>query len=389
MKKLLGSVLIMSLSFSCFSKTSNTLCNGVTGGTFTTGDGSSANPYLICNLTQYARLSNETALLTKNFKLGADLNFTGQIVNIIGSNVTPFQADFNGDGYTLSQIALNIPSTRLNYFGVFGYLKNATIRNLIIDKLTMSAATTSYQHMGGVAGFATNSTISGVQVTNLNARAPSRSGGIIGYAVSTNLVNCGTTGSINGHAYASGLGGLIGRADTSNIFSSFSLINIGVISNSQATYVGSKVGGLFGYLVNTQVRDVYSQGSINFSNITNSQSSTGIGGLVGNLSGGSITNAYYAGVMKNILGTYVGGAIGLSDTTAITNVFWDQIISGQITSSGGVVSTTCLMKQKLFWSSNGFNTANWKLNDGVYPTLIWQAYVPGKARTKTETCGPL
>jgi hypothetical protein len=370
MLKLLGSIFILALGLPCFAKTANPVCNGVVGSGFTSGDGSIGNPYLICNTSQFTRLSSEIPLLTKSFQLGADLDFTNTVVNIIGSVTAPFQANFNGDGYTLSAISIFVPANRFNNIGLFGYLSNANIRNLIINGITMQAAKTSYQQLGGVAGFAQNSTITKVQVIGLNAKAPSRSGGIIGYAINTTLSNCSTSGSLTGHAYASGLGGLLGRADNSTVSSSSSNVNISIISNNLSSYFGTKVGGLFGYLVNTKVSNVYSQGNIDFSNIANSHPTSGIGGLVGIISGGSIEYSYYAGKMINILGTSVGGVIGMLTGTAIQNVIWDQLVSGQTFSAGGVASVTCLMIQSSYWIGYGFNPAIWKLIDGSYPTLL-------------------
>lgn len=370
MIKLLGSFLIVLLGLPCFAKTLNPLCNGVTGSAFSTGDGSTSNPFLICNLSQYARLGSETALLTRNFKLGADLNFTNQAVNIIGSNTAPYQADFNGDGYSLSNMTIVIPRNRTNFLGPFGYLSNANIRNLTINGIAISAATTAFQHLGGLAGYAQNSTISNIQINNLNANAPSRSGGLVGYAVNVVTTRCSTSGSLRGHAYASGLGGLFGRVDNSSISTSSSTVNISIINNNLSRYFGEKVGGLFGFLVNTQVNNVYSLGNIDFSNIANPYSSKGIGGLAGVISGGAMNYSYYSGKLINLLGTDVGGAVGSSTGATIQNVIWNQFLSGQTNSAGGIPSTDCLMTQSSYWDSYGFDATIWNLVDGAFPTLL-------------------
>ena len=369
MKKILTAFFTTIICFSGFAKTSNPLCNGVTGPSFTSGNGSPASPYLICNTAQFARLSTETPLLSSNFKLGADLSFLGVVFNIIGSDVTPFQGIFNGDGYSLLNITLTIPSGRVSNIGPFGYLNNAAISNLNINSLTINAAST-FQQVGGVAGFAQNSTISNVQIVGLNILAPTRTGGVVGYAVNCTIQNCSTNGTLTMYAYSYGVAGLIGRGDNSHVSASYSNVTINLHNNSY--YFGNKVGGLFGYLVNTQVNDVYSQGSIDFTNVASSLSSSGIGGIVGVISGGTINNAYFAGTMLHIQGTDVGGAIGSLTSTNIHSVLWNQITSQQNSSAGGTGSTTCLMTNSVYWTSLGFNSTTWTLSNGLYPKLSWQ-----------------
>lgn len=361
---------MIGINVTTFAKMSNPLCNGVTSSNFSSGDGSSGNPYLICNNLQFARLSNEAPLLNNAYKLGADLSFLGSSFQIIGSNVTPFQGNMNGDGYTLSNITISIPLGRINYIAPFGYLKNASISNLNISGLKINAANNT-QHIGGVAGYAENATISNVRVSDLAMNASTRSGGIIGYAINCTIQNCSANGSMVMHAYTYGSGGLVGRGDNSRISSSYSNARISVNNNSY--YYGNKVGGLFGYLLNTQVSDVYSQGSIDFSNVGRSDGSFGVAGIVGVVSGGSVANAYFAGTMINIQGTSVGGAIGGLTGTSTNNVIWNQISSGQTTSAAGTASTTCAMINKNFWLNLGLSPTIWALMDGKYPKLAWQS----------------
>lgn len=370
MKKLIVSLLLVIISFQSFAKNSNPLCNGVVGATFTSGNGTASNPYLICNNIQFKRLSSETSLLINSFKLGADLNFLSQPFNIIGSEVLPFQGKLNGDGYTLANISLTIPANRTANIAPFGYLKNANISNLKMNVIAVNAGTQT-QNIGGIAGTAENSALINVQVTGLTLRASNRSGGIIGYAKNCIVQNCSANGSLIMHPYAYGVAGLIGRGDNSNISSSSSSATITVNS---ATYLAGKVGVLFGYLLNSQVVNVYSQGNIDFTNVGNSTSASGIGGIVGVITGGSITNAFFAGTMLNIKSLDVGGAIGsLTGNTNISNVIWDKSTSKQNTSAGGIAASTCLMLNPNFWLTLGFSNSIWRLIDGSYPRLSWES----------------
>ncbi len=370
MKKIVAGLFIIILSSQSFSKNANPLCNGVVGAAFTSGDGSTANPYLICNNTQFARLSRETSLRINGFKLGADLNFLNQPFNIIGSDVLPFQGKLDGDGYALENITLTIPTNLIANIAPFGYLKTANLSNLKINVININARALN-RNIGAVAGTAESSTLSNVQVTGISLRASNRSGGLIGYAINSTVQNCSANGSLIMQPYAYGVAGLIGRGDNSNISSSSSSATITVNSTS---YLAGKVGGLFGYLVNSQVTDVYSRGNIDFTNVLNSTSAVGIGGIAGVITGGSVTNAYFAGTMLNIKGLDVGGAIGsLTGTNNIRNVIWNKITSTQNTSAGGIAVATCLMQNNGFWLSLGFSTSVWSLVNGNYPKLSWEA----------------
>jgi len=91
-----------------------------------------------------------------------------------------------------------------------------------------------------------------------------------------------------------------------------------------------------------------------------------VGGLIGRTSSTIITNTYAATKVTGAI--YAGGLVGYGTNTT-TNSYWDRDISGQPYSVGGVSKTTEQMYQQATYVN--WNFANtWEINNGVdYPHL--------------------
>lgn len=369
-KQALGVVLLSSLSFSIFAKSPNLLCTGVTGSAFTSGDGTLANPYLVCNPLQFATIGSNATLLNQNFTLGADLNFNGIAFQMIGTQATPFQGKFNGNGYTLSSITLPADATTP---AIFPHIKNAAINNLFINGLT---STSLQSPAGGLAALSEGSTLTNIRISNLNIKGSDYSGGLIGNAQSSIISRCSVQGIIHQTFGTDGGAGFIGYAYQSQISSSVSHVNL--VQADTSSFGVSDVGGLFGLVGESTVTDCYADGNIDYSSVTAPPSIIPhrFGGLMGQGFNTTIRNAYYAGKMIALepqKAENVGGAAGLFDGGSSTGVFWDILVSGKTESSLGIGETTCLMKQKSFWLAQGYDPTVWILADGVYPKLLSEA----------------
>lgn len=130
------------------------------------GDGTEESPYLIScanemilfrNLINTTATSSENlkkcAKLTKDIDLSLETNWSP-----IGMSNQPYQGVFDGDNHVISNLTVNRKSEGQ---GLFGYIQNATIKNLKINNANVSATKKS----GIIAGFsygditATNITI--------------------------------------------------------------------------------------------------------------------------------------------------------------------------------------------------------------------------------------
>ena len=172
---------------------------------------------------------NQTVTLTK------DLDLTGIEFKPIGSAGKPFKGTFNGLGHTISNI--NINSTTV-YTGLFGYLENATIKDVGIESGSINS---QKAYVGGIAGYAKgNTTIENCYNNASITSVANQVGGIIGYATGkTQILNCYNTGDITGNKDVAGIvGKTLGEVSIENCY------NIGVVTGNEAG-----IGEIVGFIV--------------------------------------------------------------------------------------------------------------------------------------------
>lgn len=278
--------------------------------------------------------------LTKSYTLGANINMseltnpsglwgtqdatfitgiTTQFVPV-GNSTTKFTGTFNGQNYTITNLAINRPTT--DYVGLFGYIGSAgAVSNVGLD----GGSVIGQNNVGSLAGFNEGTITKG-----------------------------SATGSVNGDYE---VGGLVG-------------FNAGTITRSSATGavtgtyddVGGLVGGNYGTISNS-----YAQGSV-----TGVSDSYYVGGLVGYHTNGTvnaINTSYAKGRVSGSAGSRdVGGLIGGGSGSTSSNSFWDTQTTGQSLSAGGTGKTTALMKTASTYT--GWDTTNiWTITNGSYPSL--------------------
>lgn len=247
------------------------------------GSGSESDPYILCSPYQVNAIGTDATLVTKSYKLGADIDMSCISGNhtMIGSQATPFTGNFDGDNKTISNWTY-IDAT-IDYVGFFGGLAGGGL-NIVKDLAFTSAQVTGKNYVGILSGNA-GALLSGIR----------------------------TAGSVTGTNYVGGIAGVFA---------------VGVqTSSSSATVSGaSYVGGLTGYMLHAEVASCSFSGSV---------SATGLyaGGLVGD-SGSTIHNSYNTGTVSST-STHVGGLVGRS-SYGVENSFNTGNVTG-VTSVGGLV----------------------------------------------------
>lgn len=372
MTRIVNGIILMCLSFVAFAKTTNPLCTGVSGNNFITGDGSPTNPYLICNKLQLNRIGSEAALLSKSFKLGSDLNFANSTFVMIGSQNAPFTGNFDGDRYTFSSIFLN-PENTYAYIGLFANVLNSTIKNLTVNGITITLFAS--HHVGGLIASANRSTLSNLHVNALNIVGNDRSGGLVGDMQNSSLSNSSVEGILNQTFGSDASGGLVGYANNVNVEACYT--NVRLLNSYVDPYGVSDIGGMFGLIGFSTIKNVYARGDIDYSKSqpTPPMIPDRVGGLIGTLYNSTLEFAYYAGKINILAGSF-GGAVGAAYPTTLKlipapseNVFWDTQLSGILVSAFGIGQETATMQQVSFWTNQGFDSNVWNLVDGQYPTL--------------------
>ena len=351
------------------------------------GDGSNGNPYQIATLENLYWISQNSTEWDKHYIQTANINASGTATwnpdglsgfygwVRIGNATTNFSGTYDGQGFTINGLYINRPST--DNIGLFGYSKNAVLKN--------------------------------IGLTNVDITGHDQVGSLTGYVSYSTITNCYSTGSVAGRY---DVGGLVGVNQYPTPLKN---------SYSSCTASGSnQVGGLVGYAYNSSVLRCYASGNVNgffavgglvglnYSTITDcyaTGSVTGtndVGGLIGWNNSGTISNDFAVGGVSG--STKVGGLIGENSSGTITNSFYDTENTGRSDTGKGEPKTTTAMKTLSTFTAAGWdfeaeitNGTNdyWDMdlsgtfNDG-YPFLSWQnggdTALPVKLVTFTACC---
>ena len=215
----------------------------------------------------------------------------------IGTLANAFKGTVYGNGHVVENMTINTSSF---YQGLFGHINQATIKDLgVVD-----ANVTGESHTGILVGHAENSQISNAYTSGTVTSNSVHVGGLVGVLKDSTATNVYSTADVKGARY---VGGLIGSSDGSIVEKAF--------ATGKVTAPNGDVGGLIGVMGNGgTVKNSYATGDVN--------GATVVGGLVGAISGDSITTTFdtvYS--TSRVSGSqYVGGFIGVVNTDATTNI---------------------------------------------------------------------
>ena len=287
----------------------------------------------IHNIVEFKTISTNSASLSFNYKLQADLDFNGE-----NYGIGTFTGKIDGNGHTIRNIREeNKPFISL--------LRNGTIKNLIVDNYvntgTGGSGTSSY---GGFIGQADQSAnidnvhLKNVSVTNRNSYV----GGFIGY---TNGIFITNSSISNVHVYETDknivknsgrYGGFIGENNNTIIQNSFAQdVNI-EIEYAQYTF---GIGGFVGRHNSGYIQDCYVQGVVETKQIES-------GGVVG-------YNGGYIERVISVVDVYsqqdsIGGLVGYSTNDNIFNT----LVLGNVYSSKETLNQNRTIGNRTAMNSN-------------------------------------
>ena len=361
MKKRIGSLLlILALCFTLLptaALASDGAWDGSTAAAFAGGTGTAEDPYQIANGAQLAYLASSVnsgeTYTGKNFVLTANIDLNGlpwtPIANSFsdallgGSNYRIFAGNFDGNGYTISNVSIGSETAPLeaDVFGLFGATAGK-ISNLNLDTVSIHGIA-KIASIGAVIGFAgglvgySGGYIENCHVTGLtmDMSAPSNVyaaaycvGGLVGVLDETQLINeCSVSGSITEKAGKGSIGGLIGElGKAAKITYSRSDVTVNVKADSRG---GANVGGFIGKGngktdAERIIRNCYATGNVTGGAYT--------GGFAGGLWGLNIKNCYASGNVSQAaaaMASFVGTDASDQDYYgSITNCFATGSVTG-------------------------------------------------------------
>jgi len=302
--------------------------SGTSGGNWYQKDTSAATFTIstAADLAELAELVNggktfagKTITLAKDISLSAyassnkDFN-SGKGWIPIGRDNRPFSGTIEGNGKTVSGLYINDNAS--DYMGLFGFVKNAVIRDLGVVDVSIYGK----GNVGGLSGRASGGVVENCYSTGTLRGTGSGLGGVIGYVdESCKITGCYSTATFSG---VSAVGGVVGNLYLGGLTECY---YVGDISGT--TEVGGVVGsiGYRGSGVNN-VSACYSGGTVN--------GADKVGGVAG-YNGGFLTHCYSTSAVKG--SSSVGGVVGfISASTKISNCYSIGTVSGD-SQIGGVV----------------------------------------------------
>ncbi len=329
------------------------------------GAGSFIDPYLITSAEELAGLAYQVNkgnnYAGKHFRLNAFINLISYYWTPIGNSSTNyFAGNFDGSGYTISNMIVQANST---YSGLFGYVRYSGSNGGILEDIVISGSYISggvtNGYVGMIAGYCffndryqiidctsergneidvnagyTGGIVGGLQDGTMdNCRnggtiIGKHVGGIVGYtAQDPEIERCYNYGSLRGTLYVGGICGY------SNYIRVYECLNAMVVT-SDSQYAG----GIVGYAnTNTPlfIRNCYNNSAI--------MGYLGAGGIVGYYQNKdntlhTIANCYNKYTIYSRAGD-VGGILGIGDAYTIYNCFNTGTLSHPTagTYGGGIV----------------------------------------------------
>lgn len=302
------------------------------------GGGTLNDPILVTNKEEFLSIRNN---LTAYYKLTADIDFNGSEVEPIGTSALPFAGGLDGDGHVIRGARVN---STVRYVGLFGYAKSAKLKNLVLENVEITAASSN---IGALSGYLASCTTENIHLKDIRISGGSTVGSLVGGVYGGKLINCFAEDvAITG---VSTIGGLIGATDNCQIS--------GCSVNGSVTGQGG-VGGLIGHVVG-KVTDSFAVGVV-----ISTEKNIYTGGLIGNATKADILNCYASCQISE-------GGSGLATTPkSARNSFFDALIAGPVKeSSKGYGKLTVAMLKKITYIDWDFNNI-WDIKEGSsYPYL--------------------
>lgn len=220
------------------------------------GAGTDNDPYLIqsaADLNYVLSLTSgslATTYLSANYRLEKNIDWNSNSWSMIGTYSTPFLGLFDGNGYTIKNIAI---SYSWNSAGLFRYVGTSS-----------TSAVTSYQ------GEIKNLSLTGV----INGSAHNTAGFVGNAAPTSNIENCHFSGTVLG-SYA--VGGIVGSGE--GRIAGCSVMNSTITATTESTGTTKGAGGIVGQLwTNTNIRFEH---NLVLNCKVSSAKETSAGGLIG------------------------------------------------------------------------------------------------------------
>ena len=323
--------------------------------------------------------TDAVVVLDKDLDLtGIDWTPIGNVFNAKGELQNYFSGKFYGNGHTISNIDFTPKDVLV---GFFGDIEEAEVSGLTIEgNLDVTNTDNDYTFYGTIAGFAGDCTItdcvSNVSFNN-NGKYVYGLMGMVGQADATTFEYCENTAdiTISGDSGSLYVGGIVGYAQNGTEVRYCS-------STGDMVYAAPDAGGIVGRLYgDSKVINSYVTGKLT----PVGNGTTDVGGIVGSVAGGSVSDCYFAGEID--LSQYsakkpytrFGGIVGKdsSSTTDFKNNYFTETENVEACGSNkeaGKAKSYDYMTTKEFYDELTADGAKYQYVEGKTPVLPTKEY---------------
>ena len=424
--------------------------SGVSSGKYSGGTGEPNDPYRIATPNDLNSIGLDPCDWDKHFLMTEDINLvdiTNSQFNIIGSIASPFEGVFDGNRHTIMKFTyskhvplhvalfsvvggpeaviknvimvdadMNDPGGRMaclvgvlqeglvsNCHVINGRVNAENFAGLLVGtnksqivNCSSSGVCSAMEKVGGLVGFTMSqgTIINCYSDANVTAKYNGMAGGLVGYHDGDLIINCHSTGRIEGLAYSGKIGGLVGYnlSAIEQCYSTAEVIggndegigglvggNIGTVSKCFATGDVSgiiDVGGLVGYNYSGgTISDSYSHGDVN--------AAMGYAGGLVSGNNGIVERCYSTGEVT--ISDHLGSGLVSHDNNSVINSFWDIQSSNCNNSDGGTGLLTAQMQMRSTFADAGWDMVNvWDIGENqTYPFL--RKHLPSDINKNGET----
>lgn len=296
---------------------------------------SASNPYLITtaeDLEALASIVNTGSRLGGYYKQSADITLTNEHTAIGNSSNTSFQGVYDGDNKVIKGLLIN--QAKGTYQGLFGRAYQATIKNVIIENCDITAK----KYVGGICGYASETTISNCKVSGAIKTADGVDGmyhgGIGGCINDKPISSCVNTASVKGNNSKSQYyGGIVGEVSWTNINDCF---NAGIVEGT--LYVGSIVGSNNASRLNNNYHTTTTTGGVGANDVATGTDQTGATTVakITAAEGVTLTLPTTPTYVWNNENLYESGVVVTLDFTVPEGKYWDHytVNNGKISNAG-------------------------------------------------------
>lgn len=217
---------------------------------FAGGSGSPEDPFLIATQEQLNDIRKD---LSQSYALCSNIILTGEWTPI-GDENAPFTGNFDGRGYEISGLNVNITGDESsNSFifgysaGLFGYVSGSSISGVTVSgSVSLKLSGQVEGHAGGIVGFMEDGSITDCRnlcSVTVETQSTTDAGGIAGVFYGTELGRCCNQGNIYGKGIAAQCGGIAGVV-ASTVEDCYNTASIEAVSfSADDPYLGQSFAG--------------------------------------------------------------------------------------------------------------------------------------------------